>query len=794
MRCTRLIIGLWVAVGLAIAPAALAAEAGGQIFGQVVLPDRAGLPGVTVTVEELAVSRTTGADGTFRFDGVAPGRYTLVLTLGDRSLRVENVEVSERGTAVVQQEVDWAAAAGIGRVVYAAGRQTQRLVDAPAAASTVAPESFLGEGVPWDVGKLVEFLPGADLSWSSLGDLNLNTRGFSSSLNRRVLVLFDGRDLSNALMSAQEWHAIPFVMSDLRTVELIRGPGSALYGANAYNGVLNIVAKEPRYSLGGDVVLAGGELGSGVGQARFATSLGNEWYLKVWGGYETRDQTSVSRMTSSEYPGVPREPVGVEAGDISRTALGVRLDKYFARGRLLTLEGGNARLEGPVFQTGIGRVHVLESLRPYLRFNFNTAHFNLLAYWDRRNAKQRSLTAGGLLYEDSSKWEVELQGNTRFAQELGRLVGGASYRSIEADSASPQGVQTIIAGAQKDHSWAAFGQLDYDLSAFLHGLLAVRVDDGSLIDRQVSPKATLLYSLTRDQSLRLKYDQAFQTPNYLERFLSIPAGRPADLSALETALQPLLGGVSLGFSAIPRWALGNERLDVEKITSYELGYTAVLGSRALLSANYYYSKLRDFVSELLPGVNPAWGPYRPPSALPAAVQQAIIALLQQNLPPEAFRAMTNGPNGAPMFVVSYTNFGKVTTQGVELEMTAYPRRDVEVGFAYSYLDYTVKQGAPGASLLPNSPKHRATASLAYHGSALDAGVKLRWVDSFLWSAGVFEGMVASYLVADLAMSYRFASGLRIGAHVLNALDDDHIEVFGGDVGRRRALAYLGLAW
>jgi iron complex outermembrane receptor protein len=264
----------------------MGAEATGQIFGQVVLPDRAGLAGVTVTVEELGASRTTGADGTFRFDGLVPGRYTLVLTLGDRSMRLEAVEVTERGTAVVQQEVDWAAAAGVGKVVYAAGRQTQRLVDAPAAASTVAAENFVVEGVAWDIGKLVEFLPGADLSWSSLGDLNLNTRGFSSSLNRRVLVLLDGRDLSNALMSAQEWNAVPFVVSDLRSVELVRGPGSALYGANAYNGVLNITGKEPRYSLGGDVLLAGGELGSGVGQARVAAALGNEWYLKAWGGYE----------------------------------------------------------------------------------------------------------------------------------------------------------------------------------------------------------------------------------------------------------------------------------------------------------------------------------------------------------------------------------------------------------------------------------------------------------------------------------------------------------------------------
>ncbi len=130
---------------------------------------------------------------------------------------------------------------------------------------------------------------GADFFWSSLGDLKLNTRGFSSSLNRRVLVLLDGRDAADAMMAAQGWHAIPFVVHDIATIELVRGPGSALHGVNAYNGVLSITTKKPRLSLGGDLILAGGELGAALAQARCAVSLGNDWYLKVWGGHERRE-------------------------------------------------------------------------------------------------------------------------------------------------------------------------------------------------------------------------------------------------------------------------------------------------------------------------------------------------------------------------------------------------------------------------------------------------------------------------------------------------------------------------
>ncbi len=380
----------------------------------------------------------------------------------------------------------------------------------------------------------------------------------------------------------------------------------------------------------------------------------------------------------------------------------MRLVKYFERGRVLTLEAGNASMEGQVFQTGIGRIRVLDSKRPYARLNFNTGGFNLLAWWDKRDAEQRSLPAGGLLYVDASKWEVEIQGNTRFARERGRVIGGASYRGMEVDSAAPSGQQTIIAAPRSDHSAAAFAQLDYEITPFLHGLMAVRVDDVSLIDRRVSPKASLVNRLTRDQSLGLKFDRAFQPPNYLERFLAIPAGRPVDLSAIESALAPLLGGASLGFASVPALALGNQQLDVEKVTSYELGYTAVIGARALLGASYFRSRLEDFVSELRPGVNPAYAPYRPPATLPVAVQQAILAALRQNLPPSVFLAMTKRSDGSPMFAHSYTNFGKVDTQGVEWELVLYPHMDVRPAFAYACLDYQVKEGVGAAELLPNS--------------------------------------------------------------------------------------------
>lgn len=228
----------------------------GQIFGQVVVEGGGGLDGVTVELVELGQTRTTDAHGSFLFDAVPPGEYTLRLSTGEQSLTVQ-VQVVAEATALVQQTVPWKEVARRVSTARGASRRTQKLVEAPAAFSP-GDRAFMSQsGVLADLPKTTEFTLGMDSSISSLGDVNLNTRGFSSSLNRRVLVLVDGRDMADAMLVAQEWHAFPYLPDDFAAVELVRGPGSALYGANAYNGVLSLTTQPPRLAPGGSCAWEG---------------------------------------------------------------------------------------------------------------------------------------------------------------------------------------------------------------------------------------------------------------------------------------------------------------------------------------------------------------------------------------------------------------------------------------------------------------------------------------------------------------------------------------------------------
>jgi outer membrane receptor protein involved in Fe transport len=93
-----------------------------------------------------------------------------------------------------------------------------------------------------------------------MNDFNVNARGFNSTLNRRVLVLQDGRDLAIAFLASQEWNAMAVPTDEISKMELVRGPGSALYGANAFFGVLNITTPTAREVVGTKLTLGGGLL------------------------------------------------------------------------------------------------------------------------------------------------------------------------------------------------------------------------------------------------------------------------------------------------------------------------------------------------------------------------------------------------------------------------------------------------------------------------------------------------------------------------------------------------------
>jgi len=804
---------LLLACTLGWATAAVAQEpTPGRVDCQVIGPKGHGIPGVTVTL--LSGDRTVAADvtregGRVQLRNVAPGTYDLHFSFNDQVETRSGVTVEAGRTTSLTEEVTWNVSFAETMTVYSASRRQERIVEAPAAVTHITEEEVEREASHGQVPKLLEFTPGAQVTQSGLYDFNFNTRGFNSSLNRRIVTLIDGRDPSVPFLGSQEWAAVSFPLDDLASVELVRGPSSALYGANAFNGVLNLVTKQPRYSEGGFARLTGGELSTVNGDFRHAGEIADGWFYKLLGGWRSSDDFAVSRVNGGEYGGpgsgvgtLPRERIPLIRTDDDIRFGGARLEKYFDNGHIATAEGGYAEIKGPVFQTGIGRVQLRKVERPWARVNYSAPHWNLLGYWNGRKGDQVSLLSGADLVLDSHNYQVELQGNQDFAGGRGRIVGGGSYGKEQIKTEG-----TLTFADHNEDFEALFAQLDYDLTDRLNLVLAGRWDDSSLHDAQFSPKGSLVFAFTPNQSLRLTYNEAFQVANYSEFFLQAqtavqtPAG---PLSSISLAPVQDAFGLDLGFESIPILALGNANLDVEKIKTWELGYTGVLGGNVLLTAEYYNSNSKNFISDLLPNLGAAgrlnddFQSYSPPEDLPEPVRVALLQTLQglaAGNPLLAF--LSNNFDGAPILALAtYTNFGEVDTQGVDLGLQWHISRPWTAQLNYSWFDFNIVDsgGLPEDQLQPNAPENSVSLGLSYVVDQWDAALNYRWVDEFNWVVGVFDGVVESYNLVDLVANYRVTDSVKLGLNVSNLLDEQHWEAFGGDLLGRRALASVEYSW
>ena len=747
-------------------------------------------------------------------------------------------------------------------MVEGASRAPERIVEAPAAISVVPPEVLRSTSITGQAPMALQSVPGVDIVQNGVNDFNVNARGFNSSLNRRVLVLQDGRDLAIAFLGSQEWNGMTQPLEDLGKVEMVRGPGSALYGANAFSGVVNITTPTAREALGTKLSLAGGELETFRGDLRHASTFADDRLgVRINGGFNRSDTWSRSRTRADgtslarEYADATDEPVGpvrearalfgqssdpvtgdpVGERDPLKNAYGsARLDYYLDNGSVLSVDGGASQVENEIFVTGIGRVQVAKAVKPYARVAMAAERYNLFAYWNSRTSidPQVSLQSGLPIEERSDIFHVEGQTNWSFLRERGRVVAGASFRNTRVNTSGT--LMNLANDDRSDDMGSVYGQVEYKLLPQLRVVGAARVDDGDLFDTQFSPKGALVFSPNENHSFRFSVNQAFQTPNYSEFFLQVPVAQPsAGPRSLETSIEayyaavrasvppPALAGLTITdnlpweFSpATPALALGNADLKVEKVTGWEFGYKGSVTSKAYVTADFYINKLKDFVTDLLPGVNPAYPTFRltdgvdvpaeltaldarlallglpanHPLRAPIPQLQAGYGAVQAGTTLQGANALATLLDGSRAIVLSYTNAGRVTERGVELglgyQFTPEIRGDVSVtGF-----DFTVKSQAVGDQLVPNTPSKKASFSVSYAGlQGVDANVTVKLVDGYQWAAGVFQGYVPSNEFVNLSAGYRVNNYLRVHATATNLFDEKRFQLYGGSVIGRRVL-------
>jgi outer membrane receptor protein involved in Fe transport len=513
-----------------------------------------------------------------------------------------------------------------------------------------------------------------------------------------------------------------------------------------------------------------------------------------------------------------------------------RLDYYLDNGSVLSVDGGAAKVENEIFVTGIGRVQVHEAIKPYARAALAADRYNVFGYWHSRTSlePQFSLTSGLPLEERSDIFHFEGQNNWNFQDDRGRVVYGASYRNTKVNTSGT--LMNLANDDRSDDLYSAYGQLEYKITPQVRLVGAARFDDGDLIESQFSPKGAIVFSPNESHSFRVSVNRAFQTPNLSEFFLQVPVAAPtASPRTLEGSIEtyyagvranippPALAGLTITdnlpweFSPFTQaLALGNADLDVEKVTGWEVGYKGSIGDKVYLTADAYINQLRNFVTDLLPGVNPNYPtfsledgvdvaqeltaldqrlaglglPANHPLRAPIPLLLGGYGQLQQGTRIQGGNALATLPDGSRAIVLSYTNAGKVTERGIELgigyQFTPEIRGDVSfTGFSF---DVDEAEQAAGDQLVPNTPSKKATFSLSYAGQqGFDGNVTLRLVDGHDWAAGIFQGYVPANELLNVSAGYRINNYVRIHATATNLFDQQRFQLFGGSVIGRRIL-------
>lgn len=778
-----------------------AAFAQGRITGLVKQKDGSPVGGAVIVLNEKGTAVVASGAGKYGFDRVDPGKYTLTITLGDHTA-AENVTVSN-GDADVVTTVDWPLAFADTVTVTGVSKHVERIVDSPAAVTRIDGADLSREAVDAQMPRRLARVPGVELVQSSLYTFSLNTRGFNTANGRHFPVFIDGRDASTpVVLGNQEWGALPVPVDQLASIEVVRGPAAALYGSGAFSGVVNVVTKSPEESKGVHARISGGELHTFGWDAQFAAAPKAGWSYRFLGAMQRSRDFTLSRLTSVEYTGLSKEAMALPDGDVEVMSGSVRVDR-FANGRRLSLEGGSARIQNVLAVTSLGRSFQTDVRRPWARVNFNLPLWNAMAFYTGRDAnKLQSMGGAGAGYLLESNIGGELQHHRLIARGRGQIVAGASFARQGVDSRNPAGTHTIFEMERTARQEAAFAQVDWNVTPRLKAVASGRWDDSTLHDGRFSPRAAITFSPAAGHTLRANYSNAFQSPSLVEFFIRSPIAAPVDLSAMQAALAPILGGVSLGFQSIPMLALGNAHMKVERIETYEGGYTGVIGTKVMATASVFYNRRHDFTTNLVPEtgsslgrVNPDYQAYVPPASLSATAAATVVGTLRASLPASLFSAMSNDAAGKPIFaLLTFGNFGEATDRGVELGITAWARPDLRFETSLTLMSFNVKSQAAESVISPNVPSRQFSAGATYAGSRFNGSATVRAVNAFEWNAGVFVGHVPAYAVVDAAAGWKLHKNWRLEADAANLLDHQHYELFGGSLLGRRVLGSLVYSW
>jgi iron complex outermembrane receptor protein len=754
-----------------------AAPLNGSIRGRVLAKNGEPIPGAIITLGTS--SAISDGEGNYELKDVASGTQTLIIEATGYATRETPIEVVAGRVLGVTARMDMTELPGE-EIVVVGTRLPEKRLDAPVTVEIVT-EKDLKTAAGASYLAALSRVKGIDFSDAGIGDQRISARGFATQFNSRMVTMVDGRLATLPGNGLPQGNLLPQSGLDMKAVEVVVGPASALYGPNAHTGVINVVTKTPWDDSGAAVSVRGGNQSMFAGAARIAGTVKDDFGYKLNGEFLRADDFVPSRATHSFAPNVYEGDL-VDGYKLEQAKTDGTL--YYKYGDWLATAGAGLSESTGFSMTNAGRNHLRGWQVQHQNVTLSSSHVYAQVTRTHSDAGKtyqldrlaRTVAAmGGVpanpadldpirdmisLVDDSSMIDSELQYRHTIAGVKTTL--GAQYRAY-----APSSQGTYLDDKNQDISVNEAGtylQLDTLLFQRLRLAGAVRVDHHTLYDNQISPKAAVQYEVAENHNVRVGYNRAFKSPTVLENFLRI---------------NDTLLGNRTGF--VIRDAGGNvlseiAPLEPEQVDAIEAGYKASIGGKVYVDAVAYQSWYRNFISALTPVANPM-------AATPTFATYADGTPTAQGTPMEGTLS-------------TYMNFGKAKVRGIDVGVDYKPIEQLTLSASGSAMQLATfeNSNALQKDLVLNAPAFKLRGSVSGDSLGLENSfwrVDGRYHNAYEFASGYWNSMtllggkVPARTVVDVTLGYKFAKqGVTVSGTVANLLDNEDPDVLGAPIPRR----------
>jgi len=449
--------------------------------------------------------------------------------------------------------------------VTSVARRPQKLLRTAAAVQVITNEQIQRSGAT-SIPEALRLADNLEVAQKNSHDWGISARGFNTDLANKLLVMIDGRSVYTPLFSGVFWDDQDYLLKDIDRIEVISGPGGTLWGANAVNGVINIITESAKDTQGFYAEEAGGTELHELAGVRYGGALSSDTWFRVYGKYADRgDEVMTDGAPGSDSWKQGRAGFRIDSDPSARDALMFEGDSY--DGHEYEPTGGEAETSGGDV---LGRWSRRFSDHSDMQLQSYIDHTHLLDPEPALTLGTLQLAPPGVLEDDLTTYDVDFQ--DRFdAATYHQLVWGLGFRRTHDAVVDAPGL-AFLPNVLNQNLYSTFAQDEIALTPKLNFIAGTKLEHDAYTGWEWQPSVRAQWSFADEESLWAAISRAVRVPSRIDRDL---------------------------YEAAPPYPLilkGSPDFVSEKLLAYELGYRGQIGPRFGSSLSTFYNVYHDLRS------------------------------------------------------------------------------------------------------------------------------------------------------------------------------------------------------